>query len=59
LNIDLEINDERQDCKIGTMYGGILVGGRRVSEGDEGEGMWLMDFIYLNEIEQLNLLQLL
>jgi hypothetical protein len=26
---------------------------------DEGEGMWLMDFIYLYEIEQWNLLQLL
>jgi hypothetical protein len=30
-----------------------------VNEGDEGEGMWLMDFIYLYEIEQRNLLQLL
>jgi hypothetical protein len=26
------------------------VGGRRVNEGDYGEGVWLMDFIY--EIEQ-------
>jgi hypothetical protein len=35
----------------------ILVGG--VNEGDEGEGIWSMDFIYLYEIEQRNLLQLL
>jgi hypothetical protein len=30
--------------------------GRR-NGGDEGEGIWLMDFIYLYEIEQRNLLQ--
>jgi hypothetical protein len=29
----------------------------RLNEGDEGEGMWLMDFIYLHKIEQRNLLQ--
>jgi hypothetical protein len=33
LNIDLSINNERQDCKIGTVYGEILVGGERVNEG--------------------------
>jgi hypothetical protein len=38
---------------------GVLVGGERVKEGDEGEGIWLMDFIYLHEIEHRNLLQLL
>jgi hypothetical protein len=27
------------------------VGGGGVNEGDEGEGIWLMDFIYLYEIE--------
>jgi hypothetical protein len=32
--------------------GGLFVRGRRVNEGDEGEGIWLMDFIYLYEIEQ-------
>jgi hypothetical protein len=26
-----------------------------VSEGDYGEGIWLMDFTYLDEIEQRNL----
>jgi hypothetical protein len=26
----------------------------RVTEGDEGEGIWWMDFIYLYEIEQRN-----
>jgi hypothetical protein len=42
------------------MYvGGVFVGGRRVNEGNSGEGMWCMDFIYLYEIELRNLLQLL
>jgi hypothetical protein len=58
LNTDLDINNERQDCELGTVWG-ALVGGRRVNEGDGGEGIWLMDFIYLYEIEQRNLLQLL
>jgi hypothetical protein len=52
LNIDLGINSERQDWKIGTVGWGILVGWGRVNGGDEGEGMQLMDFIYLYEIEQ-------
>jgi hypothetical protein len=30
-----------------------------VNGEDEGEGIWLMDFIYLHEIEQKNLLQCL
>jgi hypothetical protein len=34
------------------MYGGRTVGGQRVNKGDEGEGIWLMDFIYLYKIEQ-------
>jgi hypothetical protein len=52
------MNNERQGCKIGTVCGGGITSGRgRVDEGDEGEGIWLMDFIY--EIEQRNLLQLL
>jgi hypothetical protein len=38
-----------KDCKLGTV-GGVLVG--VVNEGDEGEGIWLMGFIYLCEIEQ-------
>jgi hypothetical protein len=40
LNIDLEINNERQDCTIGTV-GRVLKRGEKVNEGDEGEGMWL------------------
>jgi hypothetical protein len=35
------------------------VKGVRVNEGDEGEGIWLMRFIYLHEIDQRNFLQLL
>jgi hypothetical protein len=31
----------------------------RGNEGDEGEVIWLMDFIYIHEIDQRNLLQLL
>jgi hypothetical protein len=31
---------------------GVHVGGERVNGGDEGEGMWLMGFIYLKEMEQ-------
>jgi hypothetical protein len=38
---------------------GVFVGQGRVNEGEEGEGIWLMDFIYLHEIEPRNLLQLL
>jgi hypothetical protein len=34
-------------------------GGKKVNEGDEGGGIWLMDFKYLYEIEQWNILQLL
>jgi hypothetical protein len=58
LNIDLDINDKSQDCKIGTVWG-VLMEGRRVNEGDKGGGIWWMDFIYFYEIEQRNLLQLL
>jgi hypothetical protein len=38
LNIDFEINNERQEYKTGTVSG-VLVGGERVSGGDEGEGI--------------------
>jgi hypothetical protein len=51
LNIDLGNNNKRQDYKIDTVKG-VLVGGKRVNEGDEGEGIWLVNFIYLYEIEQ-------
>jgi hypothetical protein len=36
---------------------GVFLGGRRVKEGDEGEEIWCLDFIYLYEIELRNLLQ--
>jgi hypothetical protein len=55
LNINLNINNERQDCKIDRV-GWVLVGRGRVNEGDGGEGMWLMGFICLHEIEQRKLL---
>jgi hypothetical protein len=32
LNINLNINNERQDCKIGTAWGGSTGGGERVKE---------------------------
>jgi hypothetical protein len=35
------------------------VGGGRVNKGDQGEGIWLMDFMYLYETELESLLQLL
>jgi hypothetical protein len=36
LNTDIEVYKERQDYKIGTVcgWGGVLVGGGRVNEGD-------------------------
>jgi hypothetical protein len=54
LNFDLGISNERQDCKIGTVCvcGGSTCGRERMSGGDEGEGRWLMDFIYLHKIER-------
>jgi hypothetical protein len=30
---------------------GVLLGRGRVNGGDEGEGMWLIGFIYIHEIE--------
>jgi hypothetical protein len=41
LNIDFGINNERQDCKIGTVCVWVLVCRRRGNGGDEGEGIWL------------------
>jgi hypothetical protein len=53
LNIDSEINIERQDYKIDTvhMWGGTCGRGRE-NKGYEGEGTWMMHFIYLYETEQ-------
>jgi hypothetical protein len=31
---------------------GVLVGGGKLNGGDESEGIWLMVFIYIYEIEQ-------
>jgi hypothetical protein len=33
LNIDLEINNKGQYCKLDTVWGGVLVGRGRVNEG--------------------------
>jgi hypothetical protein len=50
LNTDFGINNERQDCKTGTVWG-VFVGRGKVNGGDEGEGTWLVDFIYIYKIE--------
>jgi hypothetical protein len=49
LNINLNINDEKQDCEIGTVWG-VQMGGRKVNEGDLRGG--LTGCIYLYETEQ-------
>jgi hypothetical protein len=54
LNVNFGINNKRQDGEIGTecvCVGGVIVGGRRVNGVDENEGIWLMGFIYICEIE--------
>jgi hypothetical protein len=48
---NLEINNERLDCKIGVA---CVYKQRRWSEG-----IWLVQFMYLHKMEQQNLLQLL
>jgi hypothetical protein len=55
LNIDLTIDNERLEYKISLVWGMIQLGGQRVNEGDEGEAIWLIDFVYLYEIEQRNM----
>jgi hypothetical protein len=49
LNFDFRISNVRQDCKIGTVWVccGVFVGGERMNKGNEGEGIWLMGFIYI------------
>jgi hypothetical protein len=44
------MNNERQECKICTVCG-TLVRGERVNGGDEGEDIWLMEFIYIHKTE--------
>jgi hypothetical protein len=51
LNINFGINNESQYYKIGTVGGGVLMEWGRVNGGDEGKGIWLMDFIYIYKIE--------
>jgi hypothetical protein len=48
LNIDFGINNKRQDCKIGSVCGDTCEAG---NGGDEDEGIWLMVFICIHEIE--------
>jgi hypothetical protein len=36
LNINLNINNERQDCKIGTVWGELLVGEGNVTKEIKG-----------------------
>jgi hypothetical protein len=55
LNINLTIDNERLEYKISLVWGMIQLGGQRVNEGDEGEAIWLIDFVYLYEIEQRNM----
>jgi hypothetical protein len=38
--------------KTAKLCGGVHLGLSMVNGGDEGEGIWLMGFIYLYEIEQ-------
>jgi hypothetical protein len=53
LNIDVRINNETQDCKIGMMCRGEGIWGKgRVNGRDEGDGIWLMGFIPTYKIEQ-------
>jgi hypothetical protein len=51
LKIDLENNNERQTVKFIQCVWGTCGRGRG-NEGDEGEGIRLMDFIYICKIEQ-------
>jgi hypothetical protein len=59
LNINLNINKEKQYCKIDAVCGAELVGRRRVKEGDYCDGIRQMDFINLHETELRNFFQLL
>jgi hypothetical protein len=51
LNIDFEIKNGRQDCKIGTVCEGGTCGSGEGERRDEGEEIRLMSFIYTYEIE--------
>jgi hypothetical protein len=55
LNSDFGISNGRQGRKIGTVcvpgWEGCC-GRQKGNEGDEGEGIWLMSFIYMYKIEQ-------
>jgi hypothetical protein len=49
LNTDFGSKNEKQDCEIGSVCGEVIVGGEKVSGG--GEGICLMDVVYIHEIE--------
>jgi hypothetical protein len=52
LNIYFGINNERQDCKTGTVYVRVLVGRGSVNiGGDDDEGIGLTSFMYVKEME--------
>jgi hypothetical protein len=53
LNIDFGIENKRQDCKLGTVcvHVGDTCGIGKMNGGDEDEGIWLMGFIYIHELE--------
>jgi hypothetical protein len=53
LNIDFGINNnKRQDYNIGTVWGGYWWEGDGIVNGkDEGEGIWLMGFMYIYKIQ--------
>jgi hypothetical protein len=44
--LNTDFNNERQNCKLSTVQGGVVNG------GDEGEGIWLMGFTYIYKIER-------
>jgi hypothetical protein len=55
LNINSNINNENQYCKIGMVPWGVQMGEGRVNEDDYDGGIWLIDFTHLYETEQRNL----
>jgi hypothetical protein len=50
LHIGFGFKTERQDCKLHTAWR-VPVEGGRVNGGAEGEGMWLVGFIYIYKVE--------
>jgi hypothetical protein len=50
LNIDFGINNERQDCKAGTVCWEDACMGMNGEDEDEGRGS--IDFIYIRKVER-------